>query len=41
MTRRMLIVAILSGLAAIGSCTLLLNPGKYGMTPAGTETPRL
>lgn len=26
----MLIVAILSGLAAIGSCTLLLNPGKYG-----------
>ncbi len=35
----MLIVAILAVLAGIGSCTLLLNPGKYGITPAETETP--
>ena len=35
----MLIVVILVTLAAIGACTLLLNPGKYGMTPAETETP--
>jgi hypothetical protein len=38
-TRRFAIVAILVTLAAVGSCVLVFNPGKYGVTPAERETP--
>lgn len=33
----MAIVVILSVLAGIVACTLMLNPGKYGVTPAEQE----
>lgn len=35
MNRRLVIVAIIATLAAVGACTLLFNPGKFGMAPAG------
>ena len=31
--QKLAIVAILSALAAIGSCTILFTPGQFGMTP--------
>lgn len=35
----MAIVLILSVLAGMATCALIFNPGKYGITPAGTEAP--
>jgi len=37
--RRVAIVVIIVTLVGIGACTLLMNPGKYGMTPAEREAP--
>lgn len=34
MNRRLAIVAIVCGLFGIAACGLLLNPGRFGMTPA-------